>query len=363
MMKCITLPTSRGGYSARCVQAPELYTYFDACVSVWRVWPCGSGASKELVRLMMTFEDFETSEEEPSVMLACVPHVLRDHIDCPSMVPVLQSGYIDVEKWLCLRLGKPQATTVMAELLDGGKANYRRLCRGDVLRVLLDHYDREGRGSRIKESDILTSQFRRRFYEPELVNSVLADLIAEGLACGPNREFWIEPKKHKEARAEVEGIDRELLSASQSAPVKAFAAGQRFTAWEELRQIIKSSTKYVWLEDAWLGGDVVALLGGNLQEGVSVRFLGPDKANSAWDGALTSLKRLGDDRPGRIEVRCSPEVHDRYVYSDGKAWRCTDSFKDMARKRTTKLVAEAEPDQACRDFENRWAKGRAAYPI
>ena len=146
---------------------------------------------------------------------------------------------------------------------------------------------------------------------------------------------------------------------------KIFAPGKRSQAWQELRRIVGSASRSVWIEDAWLGSDVVALFGEDLPDGVALRVLGPDEArsNRSWKGALAFLKRLGDDLAGRLEVRCSADVHDRYLYVDGRVWRSTESFKDMAKKRTTKLEPRLEDaSDLVGDFERRWAEATKVYP-
>ncbi|GAG46414.1 unnamed protein product, partial [marine sediment metagenome] len=82
-----------------------------------------------------------------------------------------------------------------------------------------------------------------------------------------------------------------------------------------------------------------------------------------WKGAEASLKRLGDERPSKVEVRCTSDRHDRYLYVDGKVWRSSDSFKDMAKKATTKVIEERESAaELVKDFERRWATARRVYP-
>jgi hypothetical protein len=112
---------------------------------------------------------------------------------------------------------------------------------------------------------------------------------------------------------------------------------------------------------------VVDLLTEDLPESAKLRVLGPVlgpvKENKRWDGALASLRRLGADLPGRVEVRVSEDVHDRYIYVDGNAWRSSESFKDMAAKRTTKITDEGNRSaELITDFEKRWSSAQQVYP-
>ena len=163
---------------------------------------------------------------------------------------------------------------------------------------------------------------------------------------------------------QVEAIEAQALGATVSGRATGvFAPGQTFRAWQEFRGVVRSAAKSVWIEDAWLDGEVVALLGDDVPAGAGLRVLGPKKSNRHWNGALASLKRLGAEMLGRLEVCVSDDVHDRHVYVDGKVWRSSESFKDMAKKRTTKLVPEAENAEALlADFERRWSDARRVYP-
>ena len=145
--------------------------------------------------------------------------------------------------------------------------------------------------------------------------------------------------------------------------VRRFPPGRPFQAWEEFRSIIVSATDCIRIEDAYLRSDVVAMIEGNLPEGVRLLVLGPETDNKHWRAALASLKVLGEEMSGRIEVRCTTDVHDRYIYVDGKAWRSSESFGQMAKKRTTKLVPEANHSEAYADFEKKWSEARKVYPV
>jgi hypothetical protein len=145
--------------------------------------------------------------------------------------------------------------------------------------------------------------------------------------------------------------------------VKRFPPGKRSKAWQELRRIVQSAKKHVWIEDAWLGSDVVHLLGADLLDGVQLRVLGPEDGNRFWNGALASLKMLCNDLPSRIAVRVTTDLHDRYVYVDNHVWRFSESPKDMGAKRTAKIIDEGERSAGLvADFEKRWSSARQVYP-
>ena len=71
-----------------------------------------------------------------------------------------------------------------------------------------------------------------------------------------------------------------------------------------------------------------------------------------------------DQRRARASfaVRITSDLHDRYVYRDGRVWRSSESFKDMAAKRTTKLIPEAKPGLLIEEFERRWSAAKRLLP-
>jgi len=303
------------------------------------------------------------SDSMAHYVAALAPHVLIQSIISPDSLPMRTQHAIDLDTWCDSKGGFSVPLCDLAAYLDDGKVNYRRICRGDVLQILLEHYDGVGAHDGLVLEQVLASPLKRRFYEPAIVKSVINTLEAERLVLADpgEREQWrVNPERIGEVRAEVAETTRGTMAASTNA-VRAFAPGERFPAWEELRGLLKSAQHFAWLEDAYLGSDVVALLGENLHRGVVVRVLGPVKDNSHWRGALATLKIVGADRPGEVEVRRTGEVHDRFIYVDDRAWRCTESFKDMAKTRTTKIIPEQANASACADFEKRWSGARKEY--
>jgi len=163
----------------------------------------------------------------------------------------------------------------------------------------------------------------------------------------------------KAAGAERARQEREEKTGAGKRLVKRFQPGKRSKAWQELRRIVRAAAQHVWIEDTWLDSDVVGLLGEDLPDGVQLRVLGPEDRNRSWNGALASLKRLCKDLPGRIEVRVTTDLHDRYVYVDNHVWRFSESPKDMGAKRTAKIIDEGDRSgELVADFEKRWSSAR-----
>ena len=104
-------------------------------------------------------------------------------------------------------------------------------------------------------------------------------------------------------------------------------------------------------------------MGEDLPDGMQLRVLGPEAENRFWKGALASFKRLGADLPGRVEIRVTVEIHDRYIYVDDHVWRFSDSPKDMGAKRTAKIIDEGERSTGIvADFKKKWHSAKRVFP-
>ena len=327
------------------------------------------------VNLFVSSQIVDSRRPARALVGACIPHLLKDYLDSPDSVPRTQRGEIDLKTWMHGRnLGREKD---LAEALDGGRAEHMRLCREDILRILMARYDETPIQPRnqpfqvpdaaeMTVADIWSSPLKRRYYAEETWASEAARLYGEQMICGHSDAgpFWVNVDRLGEIREQVEECERRALSGKGAASeIRRFFVGERSKAWQQLREIVRSAKRYVWMEDAWLGSDVVALLGEDLPDGVHVWVLGPEVENRWWKGALASLKSLAEDLPGQIEIRITAEVHDRYIYVDDRVWHSSESFKDMAAKKTTKIIDEGKRSaELVADFRKRWSSAQRVYP-
>jgi len=378
--QAIQILCHRGRYGALCLIGPQPMRDVDGCLGVWLVTEQGAGQAKQRVMLAMAAQHYlamNLVDKMPRVIACCAPHVLLQRLVSPGSLPLFDNGKVDVGTWLSEMLEALHNRGTLVEALDGGRASYLRLCREDILRILMVKYDETPIQPRnqpfqvpdaaeMTVADIWSSPLKRRYYAEETWASEAARLYGKQMICGHGDAgpFWVNVDRMCEIREQVEECGRRALAGNGAASeIQRFFVGERSKAWQQLREIVRSAKRYVWMEDAWLGSDVVALLGEDLPDGVHVRVLGPEVENRWWKGALASLKSLAEDLPGQIEIRITAEVHDRYIYADDRVWRSSDSFKDMAAKKTTKIIDEGERSaELVADFEARWKKARLVYP-
>ena len=131
-----------------------------------------------------------------------------------------------------------------------------------------------------------------------------------------------------------------------------FAKGRVYDAWSTVESILRSALDHVWLEDAHINGDVVALLA-SIPEQLPVRVL----TKKFYDGADASLRKLGQQRSGWLEVKTTRDIHGRRLFVDDRVWNISESIKDLAGKTASTVIPTDSPDDTAklRDcFEERW---------
>jgi hypothetical protein len=362
----ITLPTSMGTFRVSGqIAGPYRNAQNQLClgtVAQFFIVPNSREQDQEkVVYLVMPVGGIAAAEIEETFK-AVAPHILKQSVESSDIPPVFDSrnNFVDVYAWLKGKQCDDVPFDELAAYLDGGKATHNRLCREDILRILLQRFETDGPFNLVAWDQLAGSPLKHRYYEAATVTTAIKMLLAEKKITGTRGGGRIVPDRADELRELVRKADEEYLAAPSAGGI--FEAGKSHEAWQAMRGIIKGAQQYVWLEDAWLGSDVVALLGEDLPEGVVLRVLGPTTSNRHWNGALESLKRLGEDQSLKIEVRCTGDVHDRYLYVDNAVWRSSESFKDVAKKRTTRIVPEVESaGQLIAGFEVRWAAAQVVF--
>ena len=160
----------------------------------------------------------------------------------------------------------------------------------------------------------------------------------------------------------------EMPQGEQAAPIPkaapeplqvAFAKGRVYDAWRALESSLSEARDHVWLEDAFINADVVALLA-SIPEQLPVRVL----TKRFYDGAEVCLKKLGKQRPGGLEVKTTGEIHGRRLFVDARVWNTSESIKDLAGKTASTVIPIDSPNDAAKlrdDFEGRWKASQRRY--
>lgn len=126
---------------------------------------------------------------------ACAPRVIEWHLNRPAELPRYGDGGVDLDGWLgSLRLSS--RVEDLAQALDGGAATYLRLCREDVLYILINEYDQSTGVGKMNCDEIASSPFRRRYYDKDIILAVVQKLLAEKKLDGvANARVYVEPSR------------------------------------------------------------------------------------------------------------------------------------------------------------------------
>lgn len=238
-MSIISLLTRQGGLFAQWYSGPEPES-FDrrhGLVSQFLILRDPKAEKAEqLVRLSSYARRYQFQEGwglgSMSVYVqAIAPHVLAQLLDSPGSLLTTDKGEIDLDKWWESSKGVNAPLASLGEVLDGGPAAYRRLCREDVLHILLEHYDAVGPREGLTVEQILASPLKRRFYDEVIANNIIQTLNAELLVLGTPRgaqriySWWVNPEKAGEIRQEVSAF-KARAAAHTSASMHGGAARQ-----------------------------------------------------------------------------------------------------------------------------------------
>lgn len=142
-------------------------------------------------------------------------------------------------------------------------------------------------------------------------------------------------------------------------PNVAFAKGRVYDVWHAVECKFREARDHVWLEDPYINGDVVELLA-KIPEQVPVRVL----TREFYDLADASLRKLGQQRAGRLEVKATVEIHGRRLFVDERVWSTSESIKDLAGKTASTVILIDSPDDAailCDNFEGTWKASQRRY--
>ncbi len=127
--------------------------------------------------------------------------------------------------------------------------------------------------------------------------------------------------------------------------------GTPHSAYVILRDIVESTVKEIMLVDAWIDRTLFELLS-NLKTTARIRFL--TRTEYIPKDFVTEAKKFGKQTKHSVAVRTHPDVHDRFLVIDDRAFQSGSSFKDLGKK--TSLVMEIKDLAAATigQLETRW---------
>jgi len=367
----IALPTARGWRFGDCVWGPETNSMLQCTEFTFHMLNDPAGETIERIILAMRWGMFAfvpTHHDKATlafrITAACAPHVLRTHANSPEQIPWLNDGRIDLEAWLKLGPGANASPDSLAEALDGGRTAYLGLCRQDVMRILMADYDASSDAGGMTTEAITVSPLKRRYYDEAVVRAMVAKMEAEGKIGSETVDGLVKvhilPQYADALRAEAAAAEARALQDAQSPEFQiTFPRGRGYDAWRAIELILKAARDHVWIEDAFIDGEVVALLT-SVPEQLPMRVL----TRKLYEGADPAFRRLGQQRPGRLEVRTTAEIHGRRLFVDDRVWESSESIKELAAKTASTVKPLDSPDDVSglrHDFEARWQASQRRY--
>lgn len=125
----------------------------------------------------------------------------------------------------------------------------------------------------------------------------------------------------------------EILAGLPEAEMKgAYAAGDEFAFYKELKDVVVAATKDIFIVDNYLSTEFFELYVEPIRPGTPVRIL-TDKIKGTLQLVATKYAARGG-----FELRTSADVHDRHVFVDGRGWMIGQSIKDAAKAKPTYMV-------------------------
>jgi hypothetical protein len=129
--------------------------------------------------------------------------------------------------------------------------------------------------------------------------------------------------------------------------------GEVFRYFDEIRKIIESAKNDLLFVDPYLDAEFVSRYMGHVSVGVTTRLLAREKLPIL----LPAVDLFAKQTKSKIEVRSSPNFHDRYVFVDRtECYQSGASFKDGAKTAPTTLTQITDAFAAMlQTYENIWS--------
>jgi hypothetical protein len=121
-------------------------------------------------------------------------------------------------------------------------------------------------------------------------------------------------------------------SLPETATKGAYAAGDEFAFYKELKDTVAAATKDIFIVDNYLSTEFFELYVEPIRPGTPTRIL-TDQVKGNLQVVATKYATRG-----AFELRSSADVHDRHVFVDGRGWLIGQSIKDAAKKKPTYMV-------------------------
>jgi hypothetical protein len=132
----------------------------------------------------------------------------------------------------------------------------------------------------------------------------------------------------------------------------AYSAGDEYAFYQDLRDIMAQAKADIFILDNYLNTEFFDLYVATVKAGVNLRIMTDHLRGNL--GAVA--QKYANSYP--VELRSSPDLHDRHIFVDDRCWAVGQSIKDAARKKPTYMVelSSALVSTMRQIYEDTWSK-------
>jgi len=134
---------------------------------------------------------------------------------------------------------------------------------------------------------------------------------------------------------------------------KIYTPGEQYDLWKDLRLILRRVKQQVFVVEPHPNEEIFTLYLDSVPTDVKIRIL----VNKPHGRFVEVAKKFA--RKYSAEVRRSPDVHDRHIFVDNRAWVIGSSIKDAATKKPTYMIELLNKDPFLRLYESIFSKSTA----
>jgi hypothetical protein len=218
-----------------------------------------------------------------------------------------------------------------------------------------------------KQWQHLTSAILHRAFEPNSTNQwKFQNTLNAGREGGIRRPAYGRPNLGPSLAQEqhwfmarcaaletlLKSIIQELELSIPQAEIKgAYAPGDDYDFYRDLKSIVEKGTKSLFIIDNYLDVQLFDLYMERVNPNVDIRILTDQLRGAVQTVAQKFAKR------GQFELRTSRDAHDRHAFVDNRGWVIGQSIKDAAVKKPTYIIELGNPAAHKTGYEQIWSAG------
>jgi hypothetical protein len=222
-----------------------------------------------------------------------------------------------------------------------------------------------------KKYNIGHRQLYNKITKKKVEEKILDNDLALLLLAHEKRVDVTKPR-FKVPREKLEALERYLTTVKStviSSPVsgkfvktmprkleKLYVPGEQYDIWKDLRSILRRAKYKVFVVEPHPNEEIFTLYLDSVPANVSIRILVNQPHGKFMEVARKFVQKFS------AEIRQSPDVHDRHIFVDNRAWVIGSSIKDAATKKPTYMIELLNQDPFRSMYESIFSKATVLAP-